>query len=283
MVKKALFVGINYYRIPQNQLNGCVDDVVNMRNLLIDAYGYDLSNMILLRDDTNDPTILPTKKNILNALNVLVANSGNDTEFWFHYSGHGSKIQITKTQTDAVIVPCDYLTAGYILDNDLYAIFKNAKCRCFLLFDSCNSGNIVELPWTFQYQSNGQVIKTNVNNHTLANVEIYMISGCKDTQTSSDMYSTDLEDYVGAFTNMFITCMRQNKHEPTIMKLYTDICGYLALNKFVQVPTLSTTVTDPNYTFVRAGSNITVTAIKNIPKLLPTISSSVRLSKMLFY
>jgi hypothetical protein len=210
-------------------------------------------------------------------------------EIWVHYSGHGALIQTTKTQTDAVIVPCDFLTAGFILDNDLYAIFKNVKCRCFLFFDSCNSGNIVELPWTFQYQPNAQTIKTNVNNHTLANTEIYMISGCKDSQTSADMYSTDLEDYVGAFTNALLICMRQNKHEPTIMKLYTDICAYLAANKFSQVPTFSTTVTNPVYTFVRAGSNVSskniiinINANNNSVVFLPKIISNIRLSKLLF-
>jgi hypothetical protein len=242
-----------------------------MRNLLIDAYGYDLSNITVLRDDINNSLLLPTKQNILNALTTMVSNSANDTEYWFHYSGHGAKINL---QSDSIIVPSDYITAGMISDNDLYAIFQNIKGRCFLLFDSCNSGNIVELPWTHQYISENQIIKTLINNHILANTEIYMYSGCKDTQTCADTYSADLRDYIGAFTNAFLTCLRNNKHEVDLLKLYSDICLYLSQNNFVQVPTFSSTIENPNYTFIREGSHITPN-----PCVIP---KRINLSKLVF-
>ena len=34
-MKKALCIGINYYNIPNITLNGCIDDCVNMKNVLI--------------------------------------------------------------------------------------------------------------------------------------------------------------------------------------------------------------------------------------------------------
>jgi hypothetical protein len=309
MSKKALLIGINYYKTPQSRLNGCIDDIVNMRNMLIDAYGYSYSNATLLRDDVTNVNDLPTRKNIINALNALVSNSANCTEVWFHYSGHGAKIKSSNTNVDSVIVPCDYLTAGLILDNDLYDIFKNVKCRCILLFDSCNSGNVVELPWSFQYILPTQVIKTNINNHILANCEIYMFAACKDTQNSADIYSTDLQDFVGAFTNAFLICLREAKHEVQLLKLYNDICNYLYINKFAQMPIFSSTLSNPNYSLVRTGSNLnspnidttTLTNIKTntnynsmtiisknfisfassrINRSMPLISSSIRLSKM---
>lgn len=267
MVKKALFVGINYYATPSSKLRGCIDDIINVRNMLIDTYGYDTSNMILLRDDTTDPSIRPTKSNILNALNVLVANSDNNSEFWFHYSGHGA--QLPNAEKDSVIIPSDYMVSGVIPDHELYAIFKNAKCRCFLLFDSCNSGNIVELPWTFQYQSaSSEIIKTNVKNYTLDNSEIYLFAGCKANQTCGDIYSVDEAEYVGVFTDAFLTCLRRNKHEVDLLKLYTDICIYLYEKKMTQIPVFASSIVDPSYSFVRERSCR--------PKL-------VNLSKMLFY
>jgi hypothetical protein len=253
MVKKALFIGINYYATPSSRLNGCIDDILNMRGLLIDAYRYETSNMILLRDDTTDPSILPMKRNILNALNVLIANSDNNSEFWFHYSGHGA--QLPNAGKDSIIVPSDYLDAGVIADHELYAIFKNAKCRCFLLFDSCNSGNIVELPWKYEYKSPTQIVKTNQNNlHILANTEIYSFAGCKDNQTCGDIYSVDQAEYVGVFTDAFITCLRKNKHEVDLLKLYRDICIYLDENKRTQIPIFASSMEDPSYSFVRAGN-----------------------------
>jgi hypothetical protein len=252
MVKKALFVGINYYDTPSSRLKGCIDDIVNMRNMLIDAYGYETSNMILLRDDTIDPSFLPTKLNILNALNILVANSDNNSEFWFHYSGHGA--QLPNAGKDSIIVPSDFLDAGIIADHELYDIFKNAKCRCFLLFDSCNSGNIVELPWKYEYKSLNQIIKTNANIHILANTEIYMFSGCKANQTCGDIYSVDEAEYVGVFTDAFLTCLRRNKHEVALLKLYTDICAYLFDQKMTQTPVFASSIENPEYKLIRAGS-----------------------------
>jgi len=305
MSKKSLFIGINYYKTPQARLNGCVDDIVNMRNMLIDAYGYSYANSTLLRDDTTNPDLLPTRKNILNALNKFVLDSVNCTEVWFHYSGHGAKIKSSNNNIDSVIVPCDYLTAGLILDNDLYDILKNVKCRCILLFDSCNSGNMVELPWSFQYILPTQVIKTKINNNTLAKCEIYMFSSCKDTQTSVDIYSTDLQDFVGAFTNAFLICLREDKHEVQLLKLYSDVCNYLAKNNFSQIPIFSTTISNPNYTLVREGSNVksstttttTTTPINENPNtnynsitiiskkisFIPNMTSSINLSKMKLY
>ena len=271
MVKKALFVGINYYATPLSRLNGCIEDVVNMRSMLMDAYGYDYSNIILLRDDIDNVNILPTKQNILNALNTLVTNSENATEIWFHYSGHGAMIQTTTIQADAVIIPSDFLISGYILDNDLYDIFKNAKCRCFLIFDSCNSGNIVELPWRYEYVFPGPIVKTNVNTHILANTEIYMFAGCKETQNCEVIYSIDDADYVGVFTEAFLTCLRRNKHEVNLLQLYTDICVYLTQKQFTQIPIFTSSILDPSYSFIREGScQKTV-----LPK-------QVNLSKMLF-
>ena len=276
MVKKALLVGINYYATPSSRLKGCIGDIINMRGMLIDAYGYDYSNMILLRDDTTDPSILPTKRNILNALNVLVANSDDNSEFWFHYSGHGA--QLPNAGKDSIIIPSDYLYAGVIADHELYDIFKNAKCRCFLLFDSCNSGNIVELPWKYEYKSPTQIIKTNLNyNHILENIEIYSFAGCKSNQTCGDIFSPDKAEYVGVFTDAFMTCLRKNKHEVDLLKLYTDICIYLDEKHMTQIPIFASSMDDPSYAFVREGScrNVNISTPVNLSKPL-------NLSKMLF-
>jgi hypothetical protein len=72
MVKKALLVGINYYNT-SNELHGCIDDIVNMRNALIDAYNYPVGNIVMLRDD--QPALLPTRFNILAQLSSLVQQS----------------------------------------------------------------------------------------------------------------------------------------------------------------------------------------------------------------
>lgn len=55
-----------YYSSPNNTLNGCIDDVVNIKNILIDAYGYQDANIIVFRDDmTVKNAFYPKKVSIL--------------------------------------------------------------------------------------------------------------------------------------------------------------------------------------------------------------------------
>ena len=68
--KKALLIGCNYSSDPNNKLYGCISDVVNMSNTLVDAFDYDLNNITILRDDSKTQNNLPTRSNILNNLKL---------------------------------------------------------------------------------------------------------------------------------------------------------------------------------------------------------------------
>lgn len=255
-MKKALLIGINYYSTPEVKLSGCVDDVYNIRGLLIDAYDYDITNIITLRDDELRAQYLPTRDNIINNLKSLVSQSANLEELWIHYSGHGSQIQDTngdeKSGLDSFLVPCDYQQRGFIIDDELLNIIKNIKCRAILAFDSCHSGTMCDLPWSFEYKNSNGYIKTKNNNVVIQNPNIYMFSGCKDNQTSDDAYNNEGQEYAGAFTNALINAMRMNRHNVNCMILYRDICEYLKANRFEQIPIFSSSNPSPNYKFVRA-------------------------------
>ena len=256
-MKKALLIGCNYDNTP-SQLYGCIDDIVNMRNVLVDVYAYDPANIIMLRDDY--PNNKPTRANMIAALNTIVKDSANCEEIWIHYSGHGSQVRDVNSDeasgTDSVVVPLDYLTAGFIVDDDLYAIISKSKCRTILLFDSCNSGTVVDLPWSINYLSQTTYSRTKNNKYALSNPNIFMISGCRDTQTSADTYSLEWSDPCGAFTCMFINSLRSMKHEGSFMQLYRNICYNLMQNGFTQIPVLSGSSSTPDFTLVRAGSRM---------------------------
>ena len=119
MVKKALLVGINYYSVPGATLNGCINDITNMKNTLITNYGYTENDIVMLRDDSPQYR-QPTAQNIVGWLNALIAISSQCEEVWFHYSGHGSSIRDTngdeRTGLDSVIVPLDFQSVGVIVD-----------------------------------------------------------------------------------------------------------------------------------------------------------------------
>ena len=277
-MKSALLVGVNYVSDPVNKLNGCVDDVVNISNMLVDAYDYDRANIVILRDDLNSAGAMPTRANILSALKTLVSKSANCTEIWFHYSGHGSQVKDNSRDEvdglDEVIVPCDFMQNGFIVDDELFTIIKDSKCTTILLTDSCHSGSVFDLGWSFENKM-GTFVKTQNNSQLIQNPNIFMFSGCRDTQTSADDYSNFAVQAVGAFTTSFIDSLRANHHNVSIFKLYSDICTALGQGGFVQFPILSSSSQVVDYSFVRASPITSAKAVipKPVPK--PLIKTSI--------
>jgi len=266
MSKKALLVGCNYTSIPSIRLQGCINDVQNMSEVLTDAFDYNINDIMVLRDDNNVASLMPTRANILNNLLNLVNQSANLKEIWFHYSGHGSQVKDTNGDEadglDEVIVPVDYQSAGFIIDDEIFNIVKNSKCKTILLFDSCHSATICDLQWYFQYQ-NGSVVKSlNVNN-AITNTNVFCFSGCKDNQTSADAYSNEQKRGVGAFTDAFIHTLKTNHFNVNILKLYTDLCAYIQSEGFTQTPAFSASSVNPYYIFMRETNS--AVSVPNVP------------------
>jgi len=256
MTKRALLIGCNYTATPAVKLTGCINDVVHMRNTLIDAYGYQAANIYLLRDDVNN--MLPTRANILSYLTQLVATSVAADTLWIHYSGHGTQVRDTnKDETDGFdecIVPCNYNTAGVITDDDLFNIFKNAKCQLIIFFDSCYSGTGCDLQYVINY-NNGALAKTVNNSKMIANTNIVMISGCQDSQTSADAYDSFQQQGVGAFTQILLETLRSYDHNVALLPLYSSLCANLKSSRFSQMPVLSSSIPSPSYQFSRVNAN----------------------------
>jgi hypothetical protein len=259
MSKKALLIGINYLADPSARLNGCINDVNNIADVLVDAYGYNLADIVKLRDDVSNPSQLPTRVNILNQLRTIIASSANCSEIWIHYSGHGSRIRDTNGDEtdgiDEIIVPVDFRTKGFIVDDEIFNIIQNSKCKTMLVFDSCHSGTICDLQWQFDWQS-GKILKTLNSNKKISNPNVVCFSGCRDAQTSADAYDSDAKMGVGAFTASLITCLRVREHNIDILTLFMDICKYISSAGFTQVPNLSCSAVVPNYRFTRIGPSL---------------------------
>ena len=273
MSKKALLVGVNYTSIPQVALHGCIDDIVNISGVLQDSYNYTKNNITMLRDDTTTASKMPTRNNILTNLSNLVNQSATLSEIWFHYSGHGSQINAVTNgkynNLDEVIVPIDYQKSGFIIDDEIFNIIKNVKCKLIMIFDSCHSGSICELQWSFLY-TGGSIMKSLNTNKSIANPNIYCFSGCKDSQTCADAYSIEQSQNVGAFTDAFIQCLRNNQMNVDILKLYSDICIYIKSEGFTQTPLFSTSSVSPSYIFSLANAKSVVQ--NDIPVIATTIN-----------
>jgi len=217
----------------------------------------------MLRDDIK--TQLPTKTNIITTITQLISISQPNDVAWIHYSGHGTQIQDKNAdetdRKDECIIPCDYNVAGFITDDELFAIIKNAKCKLMIYFDSCNSGTACDLQYSMNYNPTGS-ISTSVNgSRSIANSNIIMLSGCRDPQTSADAYDSMAKQSVGAFTQTLLESLRSFDHNIDILSLYKKVCATLSNYKFTQIPVLSSSVSSPTYQFIR--SNLDESSVAN--------------------
>ncbi|OTB11592.1 hypothetical protein K445DRAFT_321972 [Daldinia sp. EC12] len=153
--RKALLIGINYFG-QKGELRGCINDTKNVSEFLIERYGYKREDMIILTDDQHDAIMIPTKANILRAMEWLVSGARPNDALFLHYSGHGGQ---TKDEDgdeedgyDEVIYPVDYETAGHIVDDQLHHVVVKplqAGVRLTAIFDSCHSGSVLDLPYIY--------------------------------------------------------------------------------------------------------------------------------------
>jgi hypothetical protein len=254
MVKKALLVGINYTSIPSVKLSGCINDVKNVKNVL-DGLVYQVK---LITDETS---ILPTRKNILDELNAMIQGSTVGDVLYFHYSGHGSSIRDTdgdeKYGFDSVLVPLDYRTSGIIVD-DFLRINVLSKVqtgvKLYGVIDSCNSGTAFDLKYTYNDYSNNvstssqrlnyyintvryrQTLDVN-NKYTDTNGNIVMISGCRDNQFSADAFINNQPQ--GALTWAFLDSMKVYQNKAPLMDLLRRVRVNLFQRGYTQIPQLS--------------------------------------------
>ncbi|KAI9322546.1 peptidase C14, caspase domain-containing protein [Dichotomocladium elegans] len=168
--KRALLIGINYFDT-ENALEGCINDVHNVKDFIVSFYGFSEQNMKILTDDQKDPTQTPTRANILAALQWLVEGAEDGDSFFLHYSGHGGFVEDDNGDEpdgfDETIFPVDFDqyegTTGQIRDDDLHQILVlplPAGCRLTAIFDSCHSGTVLDLPYI--YSTKGELKETNL-------------------------------------------------------------------------------------------------------------------------
>lgn len=246
MVKKyALLIGINYMGTT-SQLSGCINDVNNMKNILVDKFGYSANCITLMTDHS---PLRPTRSNILNQLNQMVnlsfsrRNQEPVEEIWIHYSGHGSYIRDTSGDEndgqDETICPLDYSTSGFITDDELNRILQaiNPKVRLITLFDSCHSGTILDLRYKYDLVNK----RCNEDNKTnKINCAAICISGCKDNQTSADAYGLDNNSsFSGAMTSSFLHALKVTNYTGSISQIVLLMRDYLKQNGFTQIPQLT--------------------------------------------
>ena len=230
--RTAFLVGINYTGTT-NELYGCINDTKNVEDLLKNKYNF--TNVALLNDETAEK---PTKQNILKGLQTLLANTESGDTAFFMFSGHGTcTADLNKDETDGqdeLIVPIDAFSLNTcILDDELNKLIRNTLkpgAKLVALFDSCFSGTVLDLRYTYGYPDN--------TNESETVGDVYMISGCTDQQLSADTVAqiNGRTMASGAMTCAFLTMIK----ETAIMgDLVTKMGTFLKDNGYPQRPLLS--------------------------------------------
>ncbi|GBL51805.1 Ca(2+)-dependent cysteine protease [Candidozyma auris] len=164
--RKALLIGINYYGT-KNELRGCINDVKNMSRFLNEYFGYSYDDMVILTDDQRELARIPTRENIIRAMQWLVKDARPNDSYFFHISSHGGLVPDENGDEedgfDSCIYPLDFERAGPLVDDTMHDLMVKPLpqgCRLTALFDCCHSGTALDLP--FVYSTKGVVKEPNV-------------------------------------------------------------------------------------------------------------------------
>ena len=142
MARKALLVGINDYPGTQNDLQGCVNDITNLYDILVKYFSFLPEDIVILSNSR------ARKAAIIDAVKSLVAGAKDGDVLVFHYSGHGSQVRDAEGDEledgkDEVLCPYDFdWNGGFIKDDDLASLISGLKrgVRMEIVLDSCHSG-----------------------------------------------------------------------------------------------------------------------------------------------
>ena len=227
MAKKAVLIGINY-KGSNIELNGCINDVKNIKDILINNLDYNENCIRILTEESN---LIPNRLTIERALKWLVSDIKPGDTLYFHYSGHGASIDDKSGDEsdgkDEVIIPLDYKSSGVITDDWFYNnLIKKIPVgvKLWSFMDCCHSGTLFDLKYNWNYigknkSDNNRMYKSDDwttefsfsyqrENDIGSNSFMCMFSGCEDHQVSMDANINN--NYTGAFTYCFIEFIKNN-------------------------------------------------------------------------
>ena len=225
---RALLVGVNNY--PNAPLRGCVNDVTNMANFLVDNGYFQSSQIRILTDER------ATTQNILERLDWLVTGLKAGDKVYFHYSGHGclfagrSKSGAVEGITNVFCpVDFDWSEDRMITDIQLVDIFEHIPSGVIFnwVSDSCHSAglsSVTDRKVTFYNHPRSYPVPVDIfwrlksakelnlyQSREFINgvLDIGFLSGCKKDQTSADAFINN--SYNGAFTYYLIDNLKHYK------------------------------------------------------------------------
>jgi len=233
VIKKAFLVGINDYN-PEGlggpDLNGCVNDVEDMKRTLIDVFKFSEGNIKILTDKR------ATKSGILKGLEWLIKGVKKRDVLVFYYSGHGSRVidrngDETEDHLDEALCPydVDYVDYSYythILDDEMARIFSELPegINLEIILDCCHSGTATrEMQKTKCLESSVFLKFLSLKRKTIKEVVVIPLkhvlwSACRENEIAQEIIVEDKAR--GIFTYYFCKILREIKGKKIRKRIY---------------------------------------------------------------
>ena len=265
MAKRAVLIGINKYQVPGADLQGCVNDVKNLKGALTTYYGFDDKDITTLMDAK------ATKKAMERAIKKLIAKGRKDDVLLLHYSGHGSNVPDDNgdeaDHRDEILCPTDLDWKNPFRDDWLRKALGKLRREVNLtvIMDCCHSGTITRVmnpfdaprrqrylpcPWDLIATESGRKLRGTLRGQlgkaprgrkrkkdiVHADIQELLITGCRDTQTSADAYISG--SYNGALTYYLVESIKEAEGKLTYRELHQRTAAKLKQEDFDQIPQL---------------------------------------------
>ena len=248
-MKRALMIGINYVRSPQNRLSGCANDVLKVAEFL----GPNVETRTLSDDIAG--AVWPSRKNILEAIAWLVRDLRPGDTVYVHYSGHGGlTVDVSgdeESGKDSCIYPVTETgSIEMITDDELSRVLVSRVPRgatCYCVWDCCNSGTCLDLRYGYKPISETELVVSENPRYPRGTGTVVLLSGCMDTQTASEAWDAKSAKPCGAMTEALLYALSEDRgpNAKKMKRVLWSVLARLRAEGHVQVPQLSSSVPFP--------------------------------------
>jgi hypothetical protein len=272
-MNRALLVGINKY--PSAPLNGCVNDVTDVAEILVSKLNFKPDDIRMLVDER------ATTSAIIERLGWLLTSVRAGDRILFYYSGHGVQLPTRNPQgevdgLDEAICPVDFdwTDKHAIRDKDFCRIFSAvpADVEFIWVSDSCHSGGLTrefakkrapvfkiktiippaDIQWRITV-AKSKSIKAMGLKRAAESMNIALISGCRSDQTSADaVFNARANGALSYF--LFQELKKAHGLEALLTKVVENINSSLHSNGYEQQPQLEGSIAIQNKSFLQLAT-----------------------------
>jgi len=228
--KLALLFAINDYPGEANDLNGCINDQIDLEDKLKQFEGFTVKTF-----KNSEVTAKVFIKEVTEAISLLVPGD----VLLVHYSGHGTQVKDLHGDESDGYDEALYLYNGIVIDDDIGDSLRNIPdgATVVLMFDSCFAGTVTRgiNPVKNRFAKVEKIKRGTKKRHRFAPEEMKWIvfAACGEQQTSADAWFSGRPN--GAFS---FYALRTLQPGITYNDWIKRIKIYLPSNNFDQIPSM---------------------------------------------